>query len=286
MKIGNIPAIVGLLISSIYVLGGVFRWLSKDRPRSIPKFALQPNRQRYLSEMGQTIRTLLQLFCLVWVLAMSIGCKASGSGPQKPIDSTIASVAVLPSDEPLISVGQKVQLEAVTSNSAGVEVPGTPTSWATSDSSILAVSSTGLMTGVDSGTATISATAGGKSTALDFRVVDLTGTWVGGEAPDTVSYTLMQSGTSVMGVFQSRLGFPPITNVNSGTLTGSLDFGLYSHILELTIEDGCVLQITGTHRAQVQTGGELILAPGPAGNLSSTNCSFFGTIDFVTLRRQ
>ena len=58
------------------------------------------------------------------------------------------------------------------------------------------------MTGVSIGSATISANAGGKTASVDFRTVDLTGTWVGGEAPDTVTYTLVQTGTVVDGTFQ------------------------------------------------------------------------------------
>lgn len=228
------------------------------------------------------VYSLLRRSCMGLVLIGIIGC---GSSTDDKEDLVIDSVTVLPSNEPLISLGQEVQLQAVAENAAGMEVSSGTVLWTTSDPSILAVTSNGLMTGMSGGTATVTASAGGKAGSVDFLVVDLTGTWVGAEAPDTVSYTLMHTGTSVDGVFGSRLGFPPITDVNTGILIGFLNFSRYSHVLKLTTENDCNLEISGDHFVQVLAGGEIILAPG-SGTLISTNCSISGTIDFATLRRQ
>lgn len=229
--------------------------------------------------------TKLKMFSLIFSLCTMltglVGCDSSSS---QSVDLTIVvSVEVLPDDEPLISLSQEVQLQAVTTNAVGDEVSSS-VAWTTSDASVLDVSGTGLITGVSGGTATITATAGDITGSVAIQVVDLTGTWVGGESPDMVTYTLTQTGTSVEGTFESLLGFPPITDVNTGVLTGSLEFDRYAHVLELTTETGCVLQISGNHFVELQ-GGELVLTPG-TGTLSSTNCTISGTIDFATLERE
>lgn len=200
-------------------------------------------------------------------------------------DLVIANIEILPNDEQIISIGQVVQLKVLATNSAGMQVPEGTIDWSTSNSDVLDVSNAGLMSGSSIGEAVITATAGNKSATISFHVVDLTGTWIGGEFPDTVSYMLIQIDTIVTGLFQSRLGFPPITDVNEGNLSGYLIFDRYFHNLDLVTEDGCNLRISGAHRVEIQMDGELVLIPG-SGTLSSSNCPISGTIDFATLRRQ
>jgi len=142
-----------------------------------------------------------------------------------------------------------------------------------------------LIRGAQNGAATIIATADGKTDQVLINVINLTGEWIGGESPDTVRYSLVQIGTKVDGVFKSTLGFPPITNVNTGPLSGSLNFGRYFHNLELTTEEGCEIRMYWPHNVEISDSGELILSP-ESGSLSSTNCSISGTIDFATLRRE
>lgn len=203
-----------------------------------------------------------------------------------PPSPTIAQIVLSPDDEPLISMGQELQLEAEVTDSEGSVLFSPSLVWSSTNEMVLTVSSTGLMTGRAAGTATATAELGGKSQSLTFRVVDLTGTWIGGEAPDTVRYILTQDGTSVPGTFESIFGFPPITDVNTGTLTGLLTFERYEHTLTVTTEQGCEMKIFGVHEVVEENSGELILEPAGTGSLSSTNCSIQGTIDFATLRRQ
>ena len=229
--------------------------------------------------VGYSHFMLLTILCLfLWGL---IGCSSS---EMDPIDTEISNLQVLPNDESFIALGQQVQLEAKATNSSGIEVSSGSVTWVTSNPAILSVSSSGLLVGLSTGSAKITATAGGVDGAIDFEVVDLTGTWVGGEGGDTVRYTLMQTDTIVNGVFESVLGFPPITDVNTGSLTGSLNFARYFHILNVTTEDGCTMQIMGAHRV-IEEGGELVLSPG-TGVISSPDCSISGTIDFAKLRRE
>ncbi len=203
---------------------------------------------------------------------------------EDSVDLTVSAINVLP-DEHIVSLAQEVELEVKAENAAGAEVPVGAVTWSSSDPSILAVTAAGLMIGESVGKATITATADGLSSSAEFRVVDLTGTWVGGQDGDSVYYTLVQNGTNVGGDFESTLGFPPITDVNQGDLTGSLTFSRYFHKLELTTENGCQLEISGPHTVRVEQDGSLFLSPG-SGELSSSNCSIQGVITFAILRRR
>ncbi|NNE29838.1 MAG: hypothetical protein HKN16_09385 [Saprospiraceae bacterium] len=225
----------------------------------------------------------MRIYFLVVVSLILASCDSSD---EEPGDMTIASVELLPNDEFIIALDQVVLLEIVSKNADGAMVASGEVTWESSDTTVLAVTTEGIMTGENPGSAAITASAGGQSETMAFRVVDLTGTWIGGEAPDTVSYNITQSDLSVEGIFQSHLGFPPITDVNTGMLSGSLQFDNYFHTLELTTEMDCQLRIAGTHRVNEEPDGELTLVPHSTGAMSSSNCSIMGTIDFTTLRRE
>lgn len=211
-----------------------------------------------------------------------IGCS---SDPVQP-SPTVSQIQLSPDDKPLVSVGQEVQLDAVVTTSDGNTLTNPALNWSSSDEAVLTVDNNGLMEGQASGTATVTAMLDGKEGTLSFRIVDLTGTWTGGEPPDTVMYILDQSGTSVPGIFESLHGFPPITDVNTGVLTGSLTFERYEHTLMVITEQDCEMNIIGMHKVVVEPSGELILEPFGSGSISSPDCSIQGTINFVTLRRQ
>ena len=74
----------------------------------------------------------------------------------------VASVAVTPASVSLL-IGQTSQLSATTRDSAGGGLAGRTISWSTSDSTVATVSSTGLVTAVSAGIATITATSEGRS---------------------------------------------------------------------------------------------------------------------------
>lgn len=228
----------------------------------------------------------IRLLCVIlfaWFLSGIMGCNSSDSNPTVDPDA-VARLELTPDDEPFISISQAVQLGIFAFNVSGNAVPTGFVEWSSSDPGVLTVSSIGQVIGMSAGTATVTAEANEVAASLEFHVVDLTGVWEGGEDPDMVTYTLTQTDESVDGTFESLLGFPPITDINTGALTGSLNFSTYAHVLELTTEDGCNLLITGNHFLALEDG-ELILTPS-TGVLSSTNCSISGTISFATLRRQ
>lgn len=90
-----------------------------------------------------------------WNVTTVAGSTPPGSTPVSTISISPSSVSV--------AAGGTVQLSATLRDASGNLLTGRTVSWATSDSTIARVSSTGLVTGVASGTAGITATSEGKS---------------------------------------------------------------------------------------------------------------------------
>lgn len=91
---------------------------------------------------------------------------ASAEGKSAPASVTVsavpvASVQVKPSSQSLV-VGQAAQLEAQPLDASGSPLVGRVVLWSTSDASVASVTSTGVVTAVAPGTATITATCEGR----------------------------------------------------------------------------------------------------------------------------
>lgn len=102
----------------------------------------------------------------------------------------VASVTIAPAT-PSVPVGQTTQLTAVTKDAAGNILQGRVVSWSTSAAAIANVSSAGIVTGVTTGTATITATSEGQTGTVTLTVV--TGARTLTVTPDTA--TLAPLGT-------------------------------------------------------------------------------------------
>jgi hypothetical protein len=74
---------------------------------------------------------------------------------------------------PLAPIGGTVDLQAVAVDSAGIALPGRPFAWSTANSTVATVSASGVVTGIAAGSATITATTGGKTaqTSVTVRAV-------------------------------------------------------------------------------------------------------------------
>src|SRR5207245_2449775 len=88
-------------------------------------------------------------------------CNSGVSAWTPPAPAPVASVAVAPTTTSL-TVGQTVQLSATPKDSAGTARTGRTVTWASSNTGMATVSSSGLVKGVAAGTATITATSEGK----------------------------------------------------------------------------------------------------------------------------
>src|SRR5687768_8141297 len=96
---------------------------------------------------------------------------ACGGSDSTGPDSSITSVTVFPSDVSIVA-GQTRQLFA--SDQTGTVIPASQVTWATSPSAVATVSAAGVLTGVADGSATITATAQGKSGTAAVTVVSFT----------------------------------------------------------------------------------------------------------------
>lgn len=94
---------------------------------------------------------------LAALLLASVSC--GGKGPTEPPMPTLASIAVTPASQTLVSVGETVQLQAAGKSSGGAAVSASFT-WSSSAEGVATVSSTGLVTAVSDGSAGIVATSG------------------------------------------------------------------------------------------------------------------------------
>lgn len=117
---------------------------------------------------------LRALSLMLTVVALGTSCGADGTGPgQKPV----ASVTVAPLLD-TIAPAATVQLTATAKDAAGNPVSGRTVTWSSSSPSVATVSSTGLVTGVDSGSVAITASVegknGGATIAVYTRVASVT----------------------------------------------------------------------------------------------------------------
>jgi hypothetical protein len=69
-----------------------------------------------------------------------------------------------------LQVGQTVSLAAFATNALGLTVGAVAVTWSSSDNAVAGVNSTGVVTALGAGSASIYATAGGVSASLPVRV--------------------------------------------------------------------------------------------------------------------
>lgn len=77
---------------------------------------------------------------------------------------------VLTSPVTTMFVGETIQLHAVGLNKEGEELPSLDPEWSSSNGNVATVSSTGLLTGLAAGRATVRAALSGKSASVDITV--------------------------------------------------------------------------------------------------------------------
>ena len=111
------------------------------------------------------------LLALASLLATCGGEEATTAPPTPPAPPTVASVVVTPAADTLISLGETVQLGASARDANGNVLSGKTFSWSSSNEEIATVSSSGLVTGVKDGSATITATTDGVAGTADIEVV-------------------------------------------------------------------------------------------------------------------
>jgi uncharacterized protein YjdB len=94
----------------------------------------------------------------------------SGSAAVLVVSVPVASVSVAPGLDTLV-VGESVQLAATPRDASGAALAGRAVGWASSDNLVATVSSSGLVTAVTTGTATVTATSEGRTGSASIVVL-------------------------------------------------------------------------------------------------------------------
>ena len=97
------------------------------------------------------------------------------------------SVAVTPDTVALTALGHTAQLTAEVRDQAGRVMESVPVSWASADTTVAAVDSAGLVTGIGGGATTIAATAGAVSGTAVVTVMQSAGSIVVSPPADTIA---------------------------------------------------------------------------------------------------
>ncbi len=124
----------------------------------------------------------------------TITATSEGQSAAVPVTVTnvpVASLQVSPASANLL-VGQALSLTATTRDSAGNPLIGRPVSWTSSNPSVATVSSSGQVTGVTQGSATITATSESKSNTAALTVTSVPVAAVA-VAPATANLTVGQT---------------------------------------------------------------------------------------------
>ena len=90
---------------------------------------------------------------------------------QVSVQQLPASIEIQPDSVVLNAPGQTSPLAATVSDARGFAIPNASTAWSSSDSAVVRVSASGLLTAVATGTVTISANGGGPTAQVSARVV-------------------------------------------------------------------------------------------------------------------
>lgn len=97
------------------------------------------------------------------ILSLTLATASCGGGGTEPVqDNSVASVTIA-SSATTIAPGATVQLSATARTAAGATVGGLTPTWSSSNQGVATVNTSGLVSAVANGTATITATMGGVS---------------------------------------------------------------------------------------------------------------------------
>lgn len=148
------------------------------------------------------------LLLLLLPLGLSVGCGGSG-GPTAPTPApTTTSISVVFPAGETIFIGNDVQFEARETLSDGTTRVATSATWESDNPTVATVSSTGLVTAVAAGEATISAAVNLRG-ILRVRVFpEVQGEWLGSWIVESCIGTGAFAGGCSAAGFRSRAVFP------------------------------------------------------------------------------
>lgn len=102
----------------------------------------------------------VRCFTLLGLIGIALPASIIGCGDSSGPTSRVRSVEISPAN-PLVIIPASVQLSAIVRDADGAEITGLPVTWSSSNSSIAAVTTTGLLSGHARGTASVRARVDG-----------------------------------------------------------------------------------------------------------------------------
>src|SRR5713101_1698277 len=162
-----------------------------------------------------TMPSMTTTLLLAAALLTGIACNDPPTGPAPPAGRpTVWSVTVAPSPDTLL-LGSVVQLKATTKDSAGNVLTGRVVTWASNNTAVATVNSTGLVTAVAAGQATITATSEGQRGPAAIMVTT---------APAArLAFTVQPSNTTA-GIAINPAVAVAIQDASGNTMTGATDW--------------------------------------------------------------
>lgn len=170
-------------------------------------------------------------------------CGGSDSGGITVPDPVVATVEVT-APVTTLSAPQKVQLTAVARTSDNAVVQGTVT-WASSNTAAVTVNASGEATAVAVGTATITASRGGKSGSVALTVIPTGGTVV------TVNVTLSDAALSIGDLGQATVALRDANNATVALGNRSLTWSS-ANTSVATVSSAGVITTAGIGSAQIR----------------------------------
>ena len=144
--------------------------------------------------------------CIFPLMLVIAGCGGDGGGVIEPPPATVASVSV--TGPGTVEVGKTVTLNATATSTGGSPMTGQTFTWASNNDAVATVNN-GVVSGVAPGSATISATAGGKRGEM---VVTVTAVPVGS--------VVVVPDTATVAVGATRQLAATVRDASGGTLSG------------------------------------------------------------------
>lgn len=198
----------------------------------------------------------------------------------------IASVVVTPATSTLTFLGETVQLSASAQDASGNTLPGMTFTWSASDQSIATVSASGLVTAVGYGSATITASADGRSGTATINVeqaatqlafaVDPTAVAVGASIAPAVEVAIQDAMGSLVASATDAVTVAIGTNPGGGALSGTttvIAVAGIARFADLSIDQG------GAGYRLVATSGTLSWATSAAFDVSGNTVNSADDVD-------
>lgn len=210
---------------------------------------------------------------IVALLGGALGSFLIGCDSNAPEADPLASLAIAsPLGEQanfMLPQGQSTQLNLTATTASGQPVANPAVTWTSSNASVVSVTTTGVIRGVATGTATVSVSAEGQMDERTIEVFDLTGTWEGtadfssvalGTAlmPGLLRLELTQNGTDVTGTFYHEPWNNALGGIaGRGPVTGSLNWNRFNNTSDVAM--GCLWTMSSTFEV-IRAEGVLQLA--------------------------